>query len=63
LSFRLLGLPTAFEGSPRTHPVIASCRVISISDVETVSEEHAALIDRSFWFLFLAQLVGSADET
>ena len=44
----------AFEGSPRTPPVIASCCAISISDVETVSEEHAALIDRSFWFLFLA---------
>jgi hypothetical protein len=43
-----MGLPTAIERSPTTYPVIASYPAISISDVESVSEEHAALIDKSF---------------
>ena len=42
------GPPTAIEQSPRTYPVIAFYRAISISDVESVSEGHAALIDKSY---------------
>jgi hypothetical protein len=58
----LRGLPPASEGQPASYRVVASCHVVSISDVETASEALIALSDQSFQFLCLAYPVCGKDE-